>query len=118
MPSVSPGLGVRHVRVGPRRGLFEVLPSIGRYGVTAVMDGVVGVEFPLCLVRHKPKDAEVAVGHDRALPGSVIAKSVGTAATYGSWWGRSSGPTRRKPRVRSGPVIGCGEPSHSGQATM
>ena len=84
-------------------------------GVSDVVDRVVVVELALRLVRHEPENADVPVGHDRA-PGS--GNAIETAVGWGSSWGRSSGPTRRKPKVRSRLVIGWGESPHSGQAVM
>src|SRR5437588_2911747 len=80
-------------------------------GVSDVVDRVVVVELALRLVRHEPENADVPVGHDRA-PGS------GNAIETAVGWGRSSGPTRRKPKVRSRLVIAWGESPHSGQAMM
>jgi hypothetical protein len=66
-------LGVHHTRAGPRRRLLEVLPPVGRYGFTAVIDSLVVAQLPLPLMRHQTKNAQVAVGHDLARPGSVNA---------------------------------------------
>ena len=113
---VAPSLvGVRDARSGPGRSSLEVFTSSCRCGVSDVVERVVVVELALRLVRHQPENADVPVGHDRA-PGS--GNVIDTAVAYGSSWGRSSGPTRRKPTVRSRLFIGWGESPHSGQALM
>jgi hypothetical protein len=38
-----------------------------------VIDGLVVAQLPLPLMRHQTQNAQVAVGHDRARPGSVNA---------------------------------------------
>lgn len=109
-------LGVRHSRTRAVCRAHEVVPSAGRRGVRRMVEGVVIVEFALALAVDLAQDAEVHVVHDRAPVG--LGDVIETAVAYGSSWGRSSGPTRRKPTVRSRLAAGCGELPHSGQAVM
>jgi hypothetical protein len=44
-----------------------------RRGFTAMIDSLVVAQLPLPLMRDQTKNAQVAVGHDRARPGSVDA---------------------------------------------
>lgn len=89
----------------PTRALdrvVEAFPSVGGRGVLGVVDGVVLFELALGLARHLAKDAHVGVAHDRARSGSGIGMATETA--WGSSCGRSSGPSRRKPKLLSGLV--------------
>jgi hypothetical protein len=47
-----PGLGVRHSRAGPRCRALEVLPPVGRYDFTVVINSFVVAQLPLPLMRH------------------------------------------------------------------
>ncbi len=108
-------VGVRDARSGSRRGSLEVCPPCCGCHVSDEVDRVVLVQLALRMVRHEPENADVWVGHDRALGSGNAIK---TAVAWGSSWGRSSGPTRRNRRAHSRPATGWGESPHSGQAIM
>jgi hypothetical protein len=91
--------GSRDLRAGPRRDSREVLPSAGGRRVLDVVDGVVVGEVALSLAPHLAKNPYVRIAHVRAPPG--LGTSNETATAWGSSCGRSSGPTRWKPNVRS-----------------
>jgi hypothetical protein len=60
-------VGVGDVRSGPGRRSREVFTPSYRRGVSDVVNRVVVVELALRLVRDEAENADVRVGHDRAL---------------------------------------------------
>jgi hypothetical protein len=106
--------GSRDPRASPRRDPREVLPSAGGRRVPDVIGSVVVSEVALPLPRHLAKNPDVRVAHVPAPPGSGTGFE--TAIAWGSSCGRSSGPTSRKPNVRSRSAMSCGGSPHSGQA--
>ena len=93
---VASGLGVREVRSGSRRRLLEVFASPSGCSIFDLMSRVVVGELALRLVAQQSEKADVGVGHGR-VEGSGA--GFGRAAAWGNSIGRSSGPTRRKPKA-------------------
>ena len=99
---MASGLGVREMRCRSGRRSLEVFASLSRCSIFDLVNRVVVNEFSPRLVRQHPEKADVGVSHDR-VPGSGT--GIETAAAWGSSMGRSSGPTRRKPKTLSRLVI-------------
>jgi hypothetical protein len=93
---VASGFGVREVCSGSRRRSLELLASQSGYSIFDLVGRVVVSELALRLVPQPSEKADVGVGHDR-VPGSGA--GIERAAAWGSSIGRSSGPTRRKPKA-------------------
>ena len=67
--SVAPLFCVCDPRTGACGRAREVFPSAGGRGVAGVINSVVVAQHLLALLVHQPKDAQVAVAHDRTPPG-------------------------------------------------
>jgi hypothetical protein len=93
---VASGFGVREVCSGSRRRSLELLASQSGYSIFDLVGRMVVSELAVRLVPQQSEKADVGVGHDR-LPGSGA--GIESAAAWGSSIGRSSGPTRRKPKA-------------------
>jgi hypothetical protein len=89
-------LGVREVCSGSCRRLLELFAPLSRCSIFDLVGRVVASELALRLVGEQLEKADVGIGHDR-VPGSGA--GIARAAAWGSSIGRSSGPTRRKPRA-------------------
>jgi hypothetical protein len=103
----QPGMTRHPLRRGPDR---SAAGRSAREG--SELNSVVAAEFALHSVRHHAH-ADKRIGHDRAPPGS----GTETATGWGSRPGRSSGPNRRKPTVRSRLASRTGGSPHSGHVT-
>ena len=93
---VASCLCVREVCSGSRRRLLELLASQSGCSIFDLMSRMVVSELALRLVGQQSEEADVGVGHGRR-PGSGAV--IERASASGSSVGRSSGPTRRKPRA-------------------
>jgi len=93
---VASCLGVREVRSGSRRRLLEVFASPSGCSIFDLMSRVVVGELALRLVAQQSEKADVGVGHGR-VEGSGAGFE--REAAWGNSIGRSSGPTRRKPKA-------------------
>ena len=89
-------LGVHEVCSGSCRLVLKLFAPLSRCSIFDLMSRVVVSELALRLIGQPLEKADVGIGHDR-LPGSGA--GIERAAAWGSSIGRSSGPTRRKPKA-------------------
>lgn len=113
-PIGSASLGSGNLCMGSHRDLFEVMSSARRGEASAAIDGVVVTQLLLPAARHRPKNANVRIGHERVRPGSGTGSATETAT--GSESAASSGTNRRNPTMSSRRWLCCGDSPHLGHA--